>query len=248
MTEARNQDEPCCKGNPVSGYVSKGKETTLGDMKVYVTGPEKDAKIAIIVSYDIFGFEMGGTRRVCDNLADSLKAVVVFGDYFRGKPWDESNFPPKEGFESFLGWAKSFTDEFLLNEFTTLTEHIKKEKTTVTKIGLLGFCFGGHPTFLAAKTGNYDAAVTCHGAFIEESEGADLKCPVLMIDAGDDPKRPQIQEDVGKKDFGPKCQFHRFEDMKHGWVNRGDVNDSAVKPRMDEAFALIVKFFQGTLN
>lgn len=52
-----SQSHACCTVPPVvaDGYKEKGEWTTIQGMKTYATGP-KDAKTAILVVYDIFGF------------------------------------------------------------------------------------------------------------------------------------------------------------------------------------------------
>jgi hypothetical protein len=51
------QSHACCTVPAVvtDGYQEKGEFVTLNGMKTYVTGP-KDAKHAILIVYDIFGF------------------------------------------------------------------------------------------------------------------------------------------------------------------------------------------------
>lgn len=51
------QSHACCTVPPVvsDGYKEKGSWTTVDGMKTYATGPG-DAKSAILVVYDIFGF------------------------------------------------------------------------------------------------------------------------------------------------------------------------------------------------
>lgn len=54
---ASTQSHACCTVPPVvsSGYSEKGEWTTINGMKTYATGP-KDAKTALLIVYDIFGF------------------------------------------------------------------------------------------------------------------------------------------------------------------------------------------------
>merc|ERR1712154_87017 len=52
----------------------------VGDMKVYRTG---SGPKCTIWCYDIYGFEGGRTRQLCDMLADS-GYLVILPDFFRG--------------------------------------------------------------------------------------------------------------------------------------------------------------------
>jgi hypothetical protein len=62
---------------------------------------------------------------------------------------------------------------------------------------------------------------------VEQAEA--LKCPQLILPAGNDPDNLKAGGDVQRvllsKPFGEDCEIHEFPDMKHGWVVRGDLND-----------------------
>ena len=77
------------------GYKPKGDYVTIDGMKTYATGP-KDAKTAILVVYDIFGF-FPQTLQGADILAygDEERPYQVFmPDFFDGKAADISWYPP----------------------------------------------------------------------------------------------------------------------------------------------------------
>jgi hypothetical protein len=67
------QSKACCSVPPVvsEGYKEKGEWITINGMKTYATGP-KDAKSALLVVYDIFGF-FPQTLQGADILAHSDK-------------------------------------------------------------------------------------------------------------------------------------------------------------------------------
>ena len=62
-------------------YVSKGVVSALGDLPIYTIGSGKQA---IIYVYDIYGFDGGRTRMLCDWLA-SKGYFVILPDFFRGR-------------------------------------------------------------------------------------------------------------------------------------------------------------------
>jgi hypothetical protein len=91
------QSQACCTVPPVisKGYEAKGTYTTIDGMKTYTTGP-KDAKKALLVVYDIFGFK-DQTLQGADILATSdneNQYQVFMPDFFEGKPVDISDYPP----------------------------------------------------------------------------------------------------------------------------------------------------------
>jgi hypothetical protein len=90
----------CCSVPPVvaKDYSQKGKYITVDGLKTYATGPS-DAKKAILVVYDIFGF-FPQTIQGADILAygnSESKYQVFMPDFFEGSPADISWYPPDNG-------------------------------------------------------------------------------------------------------------------------------------------------------
>lgn len=73
LSTMSTQSKACCTVPPVvtEGYKEKGEWITINGMKTYATGP-KDAKSALLVVYDIFGF-FPQTLQGADILAHSDK-------------------------------------------------------------------------------------------------------------------------------------------------------------------------------
>jgi hypothetical protein len=87
----------CCSVPPVvaKDYSPKGKYITVDGLKTYATGPS-DAKKAILIVYDIFGF-FPQTIQGADVLATGDKEnqyQVFMPDFFEGSPADISWYPP----------------------------------------------------------------------------------------------------------------------------------------------------------
>jgi dienelactone hydrolase len=72
---------------PSEEYVTKGEVILLGDLPAYVVG-SRSASHAVIVGYDIYGFNGGRIRNICDEIA-SHGYLVVLPDYFRGDCWTQ---------------------------------------------------------------------------------------------------------------------------------------------------------------
>lgn len=96
-TMTSTQSKACCTVPPVvsDGYKEKGEWMQVEGMKTYATGP-KNAKSALLIVYDIFGF-FPQTIQGADILAHSDKEhqyQVFMPDFFDGKPADISWYPP----------------------------------------------------------------------------------------------------------------------------------------------------------
>lgn len=63
----------CCPkgsyGKLKNSHVDRGVVKTVDGMDVYVSRKESSDKV-IVFFYDIFGFNSGRTRQICDELAD----------------------------------------------------------------------------------------------------------------------------------------------------------------------------------
>ena len=42
---------------------------------------------------------------------------------------------------------------------------------------------------------------------------------MLIMPAGNDPDHTPLKEVLDKKSFGDKCEYHRFDDMDHGFCS-----------------------------
>jgi len=78
---------PCCPpgSHPAlsTTYADRGEQITVGGVRLYVVGERSDK--AIIVYHDIFGWNSGRLREVCDTLAAQGGFLVVMPDCFQGR-------------------------------------------------------------------------------------------------------------------------------------------------------------------
>ena len=74
----------CCPPNSwpelATDYKSVGNVTKIGDLDIYYVG---QGPKCIIWNYDIFGFDSGRTRQLCDLFAKE-GFLVVMPDFYRG--------------------------------------------------------------------------------------------------------------------------------------------------------------------
>ena len=75
----------------------------------------------------------------------------------------------------------------------------------------------------------------------------EIKCPVHLFPAGNDPDDIKKNGDVIKiiqKRFGTeKVGTHEYPDMVHGWTVRGDITDEKVKRDTSDAIMRCRKYF-----
>lgn len=105
-----------------------------------------------------------------------------------------------------------------------LAELKKHPQVDTSRIGAIGFCFGGSMVLNTAKLGeNFDAVVSFHGGL--EGPAPDknlLKAKILVCHGGDDPFVPQQQVDKFKKQMdsvGANYSFIVYPGAKHAFTN-----------------------------
>ena len=190
---------------------------------------------------DIFGF-MNNTQQGADILATQLGCRVAMPDFFKGKPWELSKFPPPDR-DEFLAWIGKTqwpqVEPVLLKTIGFLREDGAKKfgitqsicppsplcrlsspfliRLLTLLLGLYGFCWGGK---MASKATKYVGAVAMvHPAFTEVSDADDIVAPLALIDTKDEDKdtMDKFIEKVQAKPFGDKVFRKRFNNTFHGF-------------------------------
>jgi len=233
----------CCTRPPVqSNYSPKGAITKLGDLDIYET-VDKTSKRMLILIYDIFGMTPN-PKQFADIVGASGYRVVI-PDVFRGKPYPEEGFPPKD-FTELMAWVKTAGswDNIVKPDLVNLIAHYKKQ--VVTSFGIFGFCFGGKMSVLAAThlSDDIKGAGLIHGSMIEIDEANYVKAPILLVPSKDEPDMLPFAKIVKERLGEDSCVHVRLEDMFHGYAGaRGDFTNELNRKRVDETIELLVKFF-----
>mmetsp|Transcript_7122 Transcript_7122/g.10209 ORF Transcript_7122/g.10209 Transcript_7122/m.10209 type:complete len:271 (+) Transcript_7122:128-940(+) len=239
-------------------YIPKGQSMTIGryHTPVYFVKPpisdmttpvNNEDKKAMIIFTDVFGI----TERmkfISDELARLGKYHVIIPDSFRGKTMDSES--------DLVTWLRSVPYQPVVSQdIDSCMEYLRKEMEIEGElpVGSVGFCWGGWAIAKSASEGvSWRCAVSPHPStkiekFIFDSN-EDLmlektKMPFLLLPAGDDMENLKpggnLAALVEEKGGGSIL----FDEMKHGWVTRGDLNMPHVKRDYMKALHLILKFF-----
>ncbi|CAG8482109.1 9879_t:CDS:2 [Ambispora gerdemannii] len=236
--------EACCTVPPVkSNYESKGEYIQItDDLKAYTIGP-KNAKNAVIIVYDIFGYHPNAFQ-TADILAEQLGFRVVIPDIFRGKPYTVDQLIRDEGYEKLAIWLNEVApDQSVLNQIDAVVNHLRKDGAE--DFGYIGYCWGGKFAFLVAKQETFTAAVGIHPSFTTEEHKIGIKIPIALLPSRDEPDFAPFIESLKKEPFGQKSIHHRFDDMPHGFAAaRGDWSVSLTAQRAQEAIQLAANFLK----
>jgi len=245
---------PCCPPGSepklAATYKFRGTNQILDDLPYYHVGTGDKA---IIVVYEVYGSDGGRMRLICDQLAD-VGFNVVMPDFYRGDNWPEG-----ADFAKFGEWVIKFPWSKLEKDiFEKIVPFL--EKQGVKKFGSIGFCWGAWVVFHASASEKFYAGVSAHpsvrvAGMLGENElelTKAIKCPQLLMPAGNDPENVKKGGDhiveLKKKSFGDKCEVVEFSDQNHGWLPRGDINKPEVAKGVKEGMEQAILFFQKHLN
>ncbi|XP_065647940.1 uncharacterized protein LOC100210352 [Hydra vulgaris] len=229
-------------------YESIGRVLNLDGLDIYEVGCGDKV---IIVYYDIFGFNGGRIRLICDQIANEGFLVVLI-DIFHGDMWPADAPLDAELFK----WVSQFTWEKIKADTDKVFKHL--EKSDIKSYGSLGFCFGAWPVFHLSQNkimkcgANVHPSVhvgSLHGETPEQLARL-LECPQLIYAANNDLPTyndgGEVKQILQEK-FGDQNDIQLFPDMVHGWVPRGDCNDERVARDVKLAMDGIIKFFKKNL-
>ncbi|KAM3534632.1 hypothetical protein MY4038_002044 [Beauveria bassiana] len=247
MPATSGHSAACCNLPPIvsKGYQAKGKYEEVGGYKTYVTGPA-DATKAIVIIYDIFGY-FEQTLQGTDILAHSgeQKYRVYIPDFFKGEPCPIEWYPPdNEQKKKDLGaFFEKNPPSSAASPLPGYVQAIKTKSSSITSVGVLGYCWGGKSVALAVKESSnpFAAAASVHPAMIDATDAPGIKVPFILLASGDEPA-----EDVKKFEDALTVPKHveTFPDQIHGWMAaRSDLSDDRVKAEYERGYKTLLTFF-----
>jgi len=243
--------DQCCTLPPFkSDYEPLGQTIKLdGGLQMYTTGP-KDARIALVGIYDIYGFH-NNTFQGADVLAKETGYRIVLPDFFRGQGWDVNNVPPREGRPALDAHIQKVgAIEIVLADLVHVTEHLNRDGAT--SIGGYGFCWGAKKLTQAEDAGLhlFNALAFVHPSFKQKGDAIHLSVPCALVPSqGED---QEIMNDfwstVQSKPFANKCVRKDFLDVPHGFcAARANWADPLMAKRANQAYQILASFFKANL-
>ena len=237
--------EPFLKNTfPQSGIISK-----IGNLDVYRVG---DGPKTIIVANDIYGFNGGRVRAICDELAKEGYSVVL-PDLLNGDKWHDDK--PVDGLA--IEWALTKPCEPIVDYINNILIP-ELEKEGKKEFASIGFCWGVWiiwRTLAADQNHKIKAAIGMHPSLgVEDFFKGDIKAitekihsAIFLAPAGNDPI--DIKEggeiiNILRKNNPEKVLTVDFPDMQHGWVVRGDLAISEVQRDYEKAMNLAKEFLK----
>ncbi|XP_075260642.1 putative carboxymethylenebutenolidase isoform X2 [Convolutriloba macropyga] len=231
----------------VATHKAKGDESTLPgtDLPVYVVG---SGEKVVIHYYDIWGWNGGRTRFLCDTLADQGYKVVI-PDFYRGQAWDDSPIEPGP-----VGkFVSQFPPDSIVKDTQAVIDHFKSGGAKT--FGATGCCWGAWAIFACcASKLPISAAVSYHPALglaaVFGSSPVELTSkvttPQCLLPAGNDPADVKPGGEVVKtlEDNKVPVESKDYPDVQHGYMPRGDLSDPKVVEACEDAEKRTYSFFE----
>lgn len=223
-----------------ASYEAKGSVQTEGGVELYVAPVTGTPTSAVILCPDIWGWNGGRIRAVADHFASFgyLTVIPKLLTPARNGGTDGDAMAPDDTFD--IDWIKQFPYDVQRPKVEAVKAFVKAKGAT--KIGVIGFCYGGHPACWASRE---STDITCGVVFHPSMQlemfafGGDMKAliegvqaPFLIAPAGNDLELFAEDTDFGKalkaSAKGGECAWKPFPDMTHGWTCRGDLKEANV--------------------
>ena len=218
--------------------------TLEGDAKfpAYCAEPEGPAQAAIIVIPEIFGVNRG-IQAKCDAWAGKGYLAVAPDIFWRFAKGEELDPDIEPEFKRALENMGKFSGDDCVRDIEALIHWIRREKG-ITKVGLVGFCLGGHMAYKAATRTDIDASVGYYGVGIDEALGeahAIARPLMLHIPTADHFVSPEAQAKMhAELDAHPRVTLHDYEGLDHGFATesgeRRDEEGARLADGRTEAF------------
>jgi carboxymethylenebutenolidase len=135
--------------------------TPDGPMRAYEAVPEGESRTAVIVIPEAFGLN-GHIEDITERIAAAGHRAIGLDIFHRSG----GGTAPYDNFEKVLPLFEGLTDEGLLDDIDAARGHLNRAGVVDASIGIVGFCFGGRTTFLAAVHRPLGAAVGFYGGGI----------------------------------------------------------------------------------
>lgn len=152
-----------------------GKVEELGGLNTYVSGPV-DAKTAVILISDIFGYEPPHIREITDKVG-AAGFYALAPDFFRGYAFDHKR-------ERFQSWLLNHPTEKGFEDAKLVVEALKSKG--ITKIGGVGFCWGGSVVVKLLTPPLIETGVLLHPSLTSVADIQGIKAPVSILAAEND--------------------------------------------------------------
>lgn len=215
-----------------------------GTFPAYCAQPSGEPRAAIIVIPEIFGVN-AGIKDKCDAWASKGYLAVAPDIFWRFAEGEEHDPDVEAEFNRAIENMGKFSGDDCVRDIEALIHWIRRQKG-VAKVGLVGFCLGGHMAYKAATRTDVDASVGYYGVGIADALGeshAIARPLMLHIPTADHFVSPEAQRQMHDTlGANPKVTLYDYEGLDHGFAaehgkRRNEEGARLADQRTEEFFA-----------
>jgi carboxymethylenebutenolidase len=229
-----------------------------GTMGGYLVRPaDATPRAGVIVYMEIFGVN-AHIRDVADRVAREGYVALAPDFFHRTHPGIELGYDEAGMGTGMKGLMALDADQMIADAQAALA-FLRKQPNVTGKVGAMGFCIGGHMTYLTACETDVAAAASFYGGGIAAPKGPGgkpstvsrtpkIKGKVLCLMGGKDAMIPMEQVDAVRaalKAAGTRHEVHVY-DADHGFFC--DARGTYHKPSADDAWTRVKALFAAELR
>ncbi|KAK3179034.1 hypothetical protein OEA41_001173 [Lepraria neglecta] len=204
---------------------------STSSLKTYVTG-STSRTLGIIAVYDVFG-EMPQTLQGADRMAESVGALVLMPDFFKGEPLPLSLYPPDTDEKKKTAMSFMATTANVDGNVVKLVEVVKEAKGkgeygSVKSWGTYGLCWGGKVSILASGADTeFKASGTAHPGRLAVDDVKKLTVPFCCLFSKEDGTLELVEDYIKALEKSKENYVEKYSSMHHGWMGaRAFLEDS----------------------
>jgi carboxymethylenebutenolidase len=182
-------------------------------LDAYLAEPTSTATSAVVIVQEVFGVNRH-IRSVVDDYATQGFIALAPGLFDRVQPGIQLNYNSADVTRG-MQIVKQIGMEKALLDVAAALAHAAR-LPNIKKVGIVGFCFGGTLSWLAATRHNPAAAVCYYGGQIAKFASEKPRCPVIMHFGAKDAHIPasEIQK---IQQAHPDLPVYLYEKAGHGF-------------------------------
>lgn len=210
----------------------------------YLAQPPRPATAAVVIVQEIFGVNRH-IRSIVDYYATQGFTAMAPGLFDRVQPGLQLNYNSADASRGMQIATQIGLEKALLDVSATISHAAKGNPPT--KVGVIGFCYGGTLAWLAATRLNPSVAVAYYGGQIARFANEKPHCPV-MLHFGALDKHIPASEIQAIQQAHPEIPVFVYEGAGHGFNcdQRPDYNAKAANQARERTLAFLRTHLQSS--
>lgn len=223
--------------------------TPQGDsVRAWVVFPERSVQSPVVlVVHEIYGLSPW-IRGVADQLA-AAGFIAVAPDLLTGHAIPGSPLNPDP--QAATAAIRALNADDVHRQLGAVAAHMMQHPAALPRYGIVGFCWGGQPSFEhAVRVPELDAAVVYYGSSPPPDAAANIRAPVLGLYGGNDARVNATVPpmDSAMRAHGKTFRVITYEGAGHGFLRQLDGQGGANRVAADAAWPETIAWFRTHLE